>query len=150
MAMTLRYTAGVLGIGLVLLACKSSPGKMEDEETSGQDTTYAPVETKDANTDYSPAFEGQTRIAGVKTSTPYQFKVLSEDLDRPWGIASMPDGRFLITQQEGTMRIDSAEGTLSETITGLPEVNADGPGGLLVFKMEPSFSGSEEVLVGKR
>src|SRR3546814_13736189 len=56
------YTAGVLGICLVLLAFKSSPGKMEDEETSGQDTTYAPVETKDANTDYSPAFEGQTRI----------------------------------------------------------------------------------------
>src|SRR3546814_8148710 len=93
--------------------------------------TYAPVETKDANTDYSPAFEGQTRIAGVKTSTPYQFKVLSEDLDRPWGIASMPDGRFLITQKEGTMRIASADGTLSEAITGLPEVNADGQGGLL-------------------
>src|SRR3546814_8226528 len=89
-------------------------------QTCALPISNAPVETKDANTDYSPAFEGQTRIAGVKTSTPYQFKVLSEDLDRPWGIASMPDGRFLITQKEGTMRIASADGTLSEAITGIP------------------------------
>src|SRR3546814_18086332 len=38
------------------------------------------------------------------------------------------------------MRIASADGTLSEAITGLPEVNADGQGGLLGVTLDPSFS----------
>src|SRR3546814_20588726 len=57
----------------------------------------------------------------------------------------MPDGRFLITQKEGTMRIASADGTLSEAITGLPEVNADGQGGLLGVTLVPSFSSNRMV-----
>ncbi|QJD80539.1 PQQ-dependent sugar dehydrogenase [Spirosoma rhododendri] len=83
---------------------------------------------------------GQTRIAGVKTTTPYEGKVLTESLKNPWGITSLPDGRLLITEREGTMRIATADGKVSEPITGLPKVNAKGQGGLLGVRVDPDFA----------
>lgn len=85
MQKTLKSIGVLAGLSLLISACDSSASK-ETEKESVADSTYAPVETQEANTDYKPAFEGQTRIAGVKTSTPYDVKVLSEGLDRPWGI----------------------------------------------------------------
>jgi aldose sugar dehydrogenase len=123
-------------------ACSSS--SPENNSTGGanntEDTTLTPVETKDPNANYKPAFAGQTRIGGVKTSTPYEGKVITDKLSRPWGITSLLDGRFLITQKEGTMRIASTDGTVSEPITGLPHVNSGGQGGLLGLRLDPSFA----------
>src|SRR5690606_13251890 len=92
------------------------------------------------NTNYKPAFVGQTRIAGVKTTTAIESKILTKDLDRPWGIATMPDGRFLITQKnKGTMRIVNQNGDVSKEITGLPKVDSKGQGGLLGLVLDPDF-----------
>lgn len=108
---------------------------------SDQDTsTLPPVETKAANTNYPPAFKGQTRIGGVKTTTPYTAKVLTDQLKGPWGITQLPDGRFLITQKSGAMKIASQDGTLSGDITGIPAVNSKGQGGLLGVTTDPDFS----------
>ncbi len=104
-----------------------------------QVSSLAPVETLAPNAQYKPAFEGQTRIAGTKTTTPLEIKVLSSDLKRPWGICSLPDGRFLITEKRGTLKIVSANGTLSEALSGVPEVNASGQGGLLGITIDPLF-----------
>jgi glucose/arabinose dehydrogenase len=104
------------------------------------DTAIAPVETKSPNSNYKPAFPGQTRIAGVKTKTPYEGKVLSDGLQNPWGIAVLPDGRFLITEKKGTMRIATTAGALSAPITGIPTVNPAGQGGLLGLTLDPSFA----------
>ena len=98
-----------------------------------------PVETQEPNSDYQPAFAGQTRIGSIKTNTAYTGKVLSEGLESPWGIVQLPDGRFLITQKRGTMRIATATGQLSEPITGLPAVNSRGQGGLLGLTLDPAF-----------
>src|SRR3954471_4608723 len=98
-----------------------------------------PVETKEPNSNYKPAFKGQTRAPGVKTSTPYEAKVLTDKLQSPWGITQLPDGRFLITQKEGTMRIVSGTGNLSDNITGIPPVNSAGQGGLLGITIDPQF-----------
>jgi glucose/arabinose dehydrogenase len=99
----------------------------------------APVETQEPNTDYKPAFPGQTRIGSVKTSASYSGKVLTSGLESPWGIVQLPDGRFLITQKGGTMRIATGTGQLSEPITGLPAVNSRGQGGLLGLTLDPAF-----------
>ena len=104
------------------------------------DTAIAPVETKDPNSAYQPAFKGQTRIAGVKTTTPYEGKVLTSDLKNPWGVTMLPDGRLLITEKEGTMRIATVAGALSEPITGILKVNASGQGGLLGLRVDPDFT----------
>ena len=108
--------------------------------SSVQDTTKAPVEKLPPNNSYSPAFAGQTRIAGIKTKTALDVKVLAEGLKRPWGITVLPDGRLLITEKTGTMKIVTTSGMVSEPITGLPAVNSGGQGGLLGLTTDPSFS----------
>lgn len=104
------------------------------------DTTVVPVEQKSPNSKYKPAFAGQTRIGAVKTKTAYEGRVLTSDLKNPWGIAVLPDGRFLITEKKGDMRIATASGALSEPITGIPAVNSDGQGGLLGLIVDPAFA----------
>src|SRR4051812_167173 len=91
----------------------NSGGNTTAVVTAPSDTTNKPVETKRPNSNYKPAFAGQTRIIGVHTKTRYQTKVLTSDLSHPWGITTLPDGRFLITQKGGTMRIATADGKLS-------------------------------------
>jgi glucose/arabinose dehydrogenase len=134
-----QFSSGLAIAALIIsLSCGSSVSNPPVQITKA-DTLLPPVETKAPNTNYKPAFEGQTRIAGVKTTTSYDTKVLNTELERPWGIVSLPDGRFLITEKEGTMRIASQDGKLSKPITGLPKVNSAGQGGLLGVALDPSF-----------
>jgi glucose/arabinose dehydrogenase len=137
-------TAFMTTIGMTVAACSGGSVSSENgpafTDSAALDTTYAPVETKDPNTKYKPAFEGQTRVAGVKTQTPFEFKVLTNDLKRPWGIVILPDGRALITEKDGVMKIVSTSGTESKTITGLPKVSSGGQGGLLGVAIDPDFS----------
>ncbi|HUP10783.1 MAG TPA: PQQ-dependent sugar dehydrogenase [Niastella sp.] len=138
----------LISMVVLLIACSSNKqnGDNSVSVTSEQtDTTKKPVETKSPNTNYSPAFKGQTRIGGVRTTTPYESKILSDALNKPWGITSLPDGRFLITEKEGTMRIAASTGNVSEQITGLPKVNAAGQGGLLGVTTDPAFSANKIV-----
>ncbi|SFC46015.1 Glucose/arabinose dehydrogenase, beta-propeller fold [Parapedobacter composti] len=141
---TLKSAGIFAGLALMFSSCNSStPNGNQDNRPA--DSTYAPVETKDPNTDYKPAFQGQTRAPGVKTTTPYDVKVLSEDLRRPWGIAVLPDGRLLITEKGGTLRLATPEGTVSAPITGLPKVNDAGQGGLLGITIDPDFNSNRTV-----
>ena len=103
-------------------------------------TTTNPVEGTAPNTTYKPAFEGQTRVSGLQTNTPYQGVVIATALTSPWGIKSLPDGRLLITEKTGTMRIATTAGVLSAPITGIPAVNAANQGGLLGLTIDPDFA----------
>lgn len=104
-----------------------------------------PVETNPPNTNYSPAFTGQTRAPGMSTTTPYQAQILTSALANPWGIAVLPDGRFLITEKAGQMRIVTAAGQVGSPITGLPAVNNSGQGGLLDLCIDPDFTSNRMV-----
>ena len=138
-------TGTSIGFVFLLAACGSQT-TTNGVITTGSDTTSSnPVETKSPNTDYKPAFAGQTRIGGVKTTTAYEGKVLTNDLKKPWGITSLPDGRLLITEKGGTMRIATQTGQLSAAITGIPEVNSNGQGGLLGLTLDPSFASNRMV-----
>lgn len=122
--------------GSTNLAVADSNAAATDADTSGD-----PVETQPANTDYKPAFAGQTRIKSVKTTTSYESKVITTALENPWGIVQLPDGRFLITQKRGgNLRIVNATGEISAPITGLPAVNPRGQGGLLGLTLDPNFA----------
>jgi hypothetical protein len=92
-----------------------------------------------ANTDYKPAFVGQTRITPVKTITPYNVEVLNTSLGKPWGIINLPDGRFLITEKTGYMSVVSADGKQISKIAGFPKVDAKGQGGMLDVALDPDF-----------
>lgn len=110
------------------------------DSNSNPDTVTDPVESNTPNTTYKPAFTGQTRINGIKTNTSYESTVLTTTLTNPWGIKSLPDGRLLITEKGGTLRIVSPSGTMSSPISGIPAVNASGQGGLLGLCLDPGFT----------
>lgn len=97
------------------------------------------VETKKPNSDYKPAFTGQTRIKAVKTNSSFEHQVISSNLKAPWGIAALPDGRFLVTEREGKLRIVTASGAVSEPLLGIPAVNSAGQGGLLGICTDIAF-----------
>jgi aldose sugar dehydrogenase len=123
---------------LLLLSCGTdhSNGVQSDPRTG----IYPPVETDSPNSNYKPAFAGQTRISGVRTKTQFSVNIITSDLQKPWGISALPDGRFLITEKRGTMRIVSGRGQVSQQITGLPDVNSSGQGGLLGLAIDPAFA----------
>ncbi|WP_316767080.1 PQQ-dependent sugar dehydrogenase [Pedobacter frigiditerrae] len=126
---------------LVAVSCKKkSKTEPVQEPVPTTPTTNNSVETLPPNSNYRPAFTGQTRIAAVKTTTSYSTNVVTSALTAPWGIAAMPDGRFLITEKAGRMRIVTSAGVVSEINTGIPTVNAGGQGGLLGICLDPDFS----------
>lgn len=130
----------LLSLSIFSLNCSGMP-KTEPNLVAKTDTTIAPVETREANSpQYKSAFVGQTRTKGVKTTSKYTFKVLTEKLNSPWGLTSLPDGRLLITEKSGNLRIVKPTGELSDKITGLPTVDTDGQGGLLGITLDPAFS----------
>lgn len=126
-------------VSTLFFACSPSTPTNRPNNTATPDESAPPVETKSPNTNYKPAFAGQTRIGGVKTTTAYEGRVLTSNLKRPWGIAVLPDGRFLITEKDGNLRIVTAAGNIGEPITGLPAVNPAGQGGLLGITIDPAF-----------
>jgi glucose/arabinose dehydrogenase len=65
---------------------------------------------------------------------------LANGLDHPWGMAFLPDGRLLITERAGTLRILNTDHTLSQPLKGTPEVFHRGQGGLLDVALDPAFS----------
>jgi glucose/arabinose dehydrogenase len=99
-----------------------------------------PVEKNAPNTNYKPAYAGQTRAPGVKTKTQYKVEKIAEQLGRPWAITLLPDGRFIVTDKSGTMAIHSANGQLVKKITGFPKVDDGGQGGMLDVAPDPDFA----------
>ncbi len=124
---------------LLLIGCSFGKNDASRKEAIGNETPGEPVEIRKPDVGYKPAFEGQTRVAGVKTSTPYEVSVITDKLNSPWGIAALADGRFIITEKEGAIRIVTKDGKISEKITGIPEVVAKGQGGLLGITLDPDF-----------
>lgn len=101
-----------------------------------------PFETNPPNTTYQPVSADQTRAPGTITQTAYSVTILTGDLISPWAVAALPDGRLVITEKAGTLRIMTADGGLSEPIGGFPAVDDRGQGGLLDVAPAPDFTSS--------
>ncbi|GGW79347.1 PQQ-dependent sugar dehydrogenase [Alteromonas halophila] len=65
---------------------------------------------------------------------------LATGLSHPWGMAFLPDGRMVITERTGTMRLYSPDEGVSEPLTGVPNVDAVNQGGLLDITLDPNFA----------
>ncbi|QSF54916.1 PQQ-dependent sugar dehydrogenase [Brevundimonas fontaquae] len=111
------------------------------ESTGAAPQAGASLETRPANNpDQQPAFPGQTRAPGVKTEQAMTHTVVASGLVHPWGLAALPDGRWLVTEKPGRLRIITAQGQVGEPVAGLPAVDARGQGGLLDVIVGPSFA----------
>ncbi len=75
-------------------------------------------------------------------SIPFAGKVtdFATGLEHPWGIAFLPDGRALVTERPGRLRIVGRDGKLSAPLAGVPRVHAQGQGGLLDVALDPKFA----------
>jgi glucose/arabinose dehydrogenase len=66
--------------------------------------------------------------------------IVARGLVNPWALAFLPDGRMLVTERPGRLRIVGADGRLSEPVQGLPAVDASGQCGLLDIVVDPTFA----------
>ena len=64
------------------------------------------------------------------------------DMDEPWAMTFLPDGRMLITEKAGTLRLVTQDGEVSDPIAGVPEVDYGGQGGLGDVVLAPDFAES--------
>jgi len=66
---------------------------------------------------------------------------VTQDLDQPWGLAFLPDGRMLVTERPGRLRVIGADGRLDPVpVAGLPRIDAHNQGGLLDVVLHPDFA----------
>lgn len=100
---------------------------------------YPPLETRGPNTDFEPAFVGQTRAASTQTQASYSYSIINQELDEPWGIDVLPDGKLVITEKQGRIVVLEANGNLITRITGFPSINTQNQGGLLDVSISPNF-----------
>ena len=69
----------------------------------------------------------------------YRAVTVAQGFVHPWGMAFLPDGRMLVTERPGRLRIVTASGQISKPVSGLPEIAAIGQGGLLDVALHPDF-----------
>ena len=135
-------------VGLSILA-SCSGNSQSNASTNSSVTINGNIpnpETSDKNSPtFKSAFEGQTRVQGVKTKSAYNVEIINSDLGKPWGIVNLPDGRFLITEKSGFMNILSQDGKMISKIEGFPTVDSKAQGGLLDVALDPDFENNRMI-----
>ncbi|MFZ2508376.1 MAG: PQQ-dependent sugar dehydrogenase [Steroidobacteraceae bacterium] len=85
------------------------------------------------------ACQGQAGLPPT-TNDDVRLTTVASGLEHPWGVAFLPDGRMLVTERPGRLRIVTMKGEISAPVTGVPAVHAKGQGGLLDVVLDPDFS----------
>jgi glucose/arabinose dehydrogenase len=75
-------------------------------------------------------------------SNEHSFRVvrLVQGLDQPWGLAFLPDGRMLVTEKQGRLRIAHDRKLEAKPIAGVPQATVHGQGGLMDVALHPRFA----------
>lgn len=88
----------------------------------------------------TPAFAQNEPTVLKSEKTSIRVEVIASGLQNPWGLAFLPDGRALVTERPGRLRIIGKDNKLSDPVAGVPEVAAVGQGGLLDVVLSPDFA----------
>ncbi|MBL8522781.1 MAG: PQQ-dependent sugar dehydrogenase, partial [Betaproteobacteria bacterium] len=88
---------------------------------------------------------GASLLAGAQTvfdSQDYKIRAVKvvQGLHHPWGLAFLPDGRMLVTERRGTLRIIENGKLLPAAIEGIPVATQHGQGGLLDVAIHPKYA----------
>lgn len=75
----------------------------------------------------------------------YRLETVAENLEIPWGLAFLPDGRFLVTEHPGRLRVVAADGTVGEPVAGVPAVYFRSQGGLFDVVLHPDFATNRKI-----
>lgn len=96
----------------------------------------------------APSLAQSPAPAVVKTERgEVEVATFARGLERPWGLAFLPDGRMLVTEKPGRLRIVDAQGTVSAPVAGVPAVSSGGQGGLLDVAPSPGFATDRTVFL---
>jgi glucose/arabinose dehydrogenase len=143
--MTLHHRAGLRllapAVALALL-CAGCGGRVVGQPAAAAvpASPTAPLETRNGNTGgYQPAFAGQTRAAGIRDGAAPEVQVVTQQLTMPWAVEPLPDGRFLVTERAGLLRIVSADGKQLQDVAGVPKVRYQGQAGLHDIALDPDY-----------
>jgi glucose/arabinose dehydrogenase len=92
----------------------------------------------------SAAGEAQAQAPRSPTPKPtkgvVRVETVASGLEHPWALAFLPDGRIIVTERPGRVRIVDRSGKISEPLAGVPAVQTGGQGGLLDVALDPAFS----------
>jgi glucose/arabinose dehydrogenase len=110
----------------------------------------APADGSAAPDGYSPIPQwlGQTRAARVAKTEAFTVQTAVSGIAGGFSFHFLPDGRILISERPGRMRIASKDGTLSDPIGGLPELYASGPQGLFEVIPDRDFAKNRQIYFG--
>ena len=86
-----------------------------------------------------------TKDATPTRHGPVRLVTVAEGLEHPWGMAFLPDGRVLVTERPGRLRIVARDGTVGPALDGVPAVDATGQGGLLGVALDPDYASNRLV-----
>ena len=82
----------------------------------------------------------QPKIPLADKHQAYEYKLVTKGIDIPWGMAWLDDKSILVSDRKGELRIISNGELLSEKVAGLPELRAQGQGGLLDVAVDPNYA----------
>lgn len=105
-----------------------------------------PLDTSPNNgAGYTPAFPGQTRAPAAAPSPPLTVTTFASGLAKPWAMEFLPDGRMIVTELPGRIRLIAKDGTVSRPVTGVPKVVVTRQGGLLDIAVDPDFARNQMI-----
>jgi glucose/arabinose dehydrogenase len=127
---------------ILLLSCMSRPAEdVKSKTIYGTGVETLPPEAQGQK----PAFEGQTRITAVTSQTSFRVDTIVNGLNRPWGLDFLPDGRMIVTEKPGRIRIIDQQGNLGDSLGGVLPVHFQQDGGLMDIVIAADFAESREL-----
>ena len=125
MALSSVRTAFALAAALALHGCGGGGSTMESPAVTPTPVAPAP--------------------AAPPTAVAVQVTERTSALSSPWGIAFLPDGRAIVTERGGTLKLLAATGAVVGTVSGAPQVVTDGQGGLLDVVLDPAYGQNRRI-----
>jgi len=126
----LHCTTLALALSMSLVACQARQG---EDAAPAKAATAAP--------------KALPTQSVTSQNGPVTVTTIASGLEHPWSVALLPDGGFLVTERPGRLRHVSADGAVSAPITGVPQVWAEGQGGLLDVVLAPDFATSKKIFL---
>ncbi|MDZ7789363.1 MAG: PQQ-dependent sugar dehydrogenase [Xanthomonadales bacterium] len=132
-------------------ASEQAADRSGNGETSATRETASTTRTEETREREAPhleaAFEGQTRAPIPDITEEWTLETVAEGLEHPWAIEFLPDGSMLVTERPGRLRHIGSDGSVSDPLSGVPEVDSRKQGGLLDVAIAPDFESSRTVFL---
>lgn len=101
-------------------------------------TAKAPPTTPAHGSGQTPAFAGQTRAPAPAKLSAVKVQTITDRLRNPWGVEALRDGRFVVTEKSGALRVVNTKAEVLSPIAGTPQVANSGQGGMLDVAIDES------------